>query len=61
MNAYMFGGEQYDLDLNLYYLRARWYNQRTGRFVTADKYEGVVNDPSTHIDTAIRAGIRSTE
>jgi RHS repeat-associated protein len=35
-NAYMYRGEQYDPDLNLYYLRARYFNARTGRFLTRD-------------------------
>jgi RHS repeat-associated protein len=26
-------GEQYDYDLSLYYLRARYYNPATGRFL----------------------------
>ena len=47
LNAYLFAGEQYDVDLNLYYLRARWYNQRTGRFITEDTYEGIANAPAT--------------
>jgi RHS repeat-associated protein len=46
-NSYMFAGEQYDIDLNLYYLRARWYNQRTGRFITADTFEGLAVRPAT--------------
>jgi RHS repeat-associated protein len=29
-------GEQYDPDLSLYYLRARYYNPATGRFLSAD-------------------------
>jgi RHS repeat-associated protein len=29
-------GEQYDADLGLYYLRARYYNPATGRFLSRD-------------------------
>jgi RHS repeat-associated protein len=44
-NAYQFTGERYDADLDLYYLRARWYNQGTGRFLTRDTYAGCHTDP----------------
>jgi RHS repeat-associated protein len=44
-NRYLFGGEEYDADLGLYYLRARYLNPRTGRFWTADQYEGQRFDP----------------
>jgi len=29
-NNYLYRGEQYDTDLSLYYLRARYYNPTTG-------------------------------
>ena len=32
-------GEQYDSDLGLYYLRARYYNPATGRFMSRDPKE----------------------
>src|SRR5208283_893351 len=35
-NVYLYRGEQYDSDLLLYYLRARYFNPLTGRFVTRD-------------------------
>jgi RHS repeat-associated protein len=35
-NAYLFSGERFDSSLNLYNLRARYYNQTTGRFETMD-------------------------
>ena len=35
-NAYMYRGEAYDSDLGLYYLRARWMNPLTGRFLSRD-------------------------
>jgi len=38
-NNFMYRGEQYDSDLGLYYLRARYYNPNTGRFVSLDPKE----------------------
>jgi len=46
-NNYLFTGEQYDPDLGLYYLRARYHNTDTGRFWTQDSYEGFGEDPSS--------------
>jgi RHS repeat-associated protein len=46
-NLYLFTGEQFDLDLGLYYLRARYHNSDTGRFWTQDSYEGNGSDPSS--------------
>ena len=43
-------GEQYDSDLGLYYLRARYYNPATGRFLSRDPEDpdmGRPNDPKT--------------
>jgi len=40
-NNYLYSGEQFDPDLNLYYNRARYLNVSTGRFWTMDNYEGV--------------------
>jgi RHS repeat-associated protein len=39
-NNYRFTGEQSDADLNMYYLRARYYKNGTGRFATMDSFEG---------------------
>jgi RHS repeat-associated protein len=44
-NSYLFRGEQFDPDLGLYYLRARYANPDTGRFWTADTFEGFADDP----------------
>ncbi|NJP06977.1 MAG: RHS repeat-associated core domain-containing protein [Chloroflexaceae bacterium] len=38
-------GERWNSDLGLYYLRARWYHQGTGRFLTMDTYPGCNTDP----------------
>jgi RHS repeat-associated protein len=46
-NNYMYRGEQYDSDLGLYYLRARYYNPLTGRFMTRDPEDGKVKVPAT--------------
>ena len=40
-------GEQYDPDLGLYYLRARYYNPATGRFLSRDPEDGKPNDPQS--------------
>jgi RHS repeat-associated protein len=46
-NNYLYRGEQFDSDLSLYYLRARYYNPLTGRFMSRDPEEGKANDPKT--------------
>jgi len=43
----LYRGEQFDSDLGLYYLRARWYNPATGRFMTRDPYQGSIYDPAS--------------
>jgi RHS repeat-associated protein len=43
--AYLYCGEQFDSDLGMYYLRARYFNAGTGRFWTRDSYEGNKQDP----------------
>jgi RHS repeat-associated protein len=40
-------GEQFDSDLGLYYLRARYYNAGTGRFMSRDPEDGEAHDPKT--------------
>ena len=35
-NPYLYSGERFDSNLNLYHLRARYYNMLTGRFETMD-------------------------
>jgi RHS repeat-associated protein len=46
-NNYLYRGEQYDPDLGLYYLRARYYNPNTGRFLSRDPEAGKPTDPKT--------------
>jgi len=45
--VYLYRGEQNDPNLNLYYLRARFYNPATGRFVSTDSEPADATDPST--------------
>jgi RHS repeat-associated protein len=44
-NEMMYRGEQYDSDLGLYYLRARYYNPLTGRFLSRDPNEPKLRKP----------------
>jgi len=46
-NNYLYRGEQYDPDLGLYYLRARYYNPQTGRFLSRDPEDGNAKDPQS--------------
>ena len=46
-NAYLYCGEQFDADLGLYYLRARYLNPDAGRFWSMDDYEGSNRDPAS--------------
>ena len=46
-NNYQFAGEQFDSNLDQYYLRQRYYNQNSGRFTRRDTYEGRLSDPIT--------------
>src|SRR5208283_4633355 len=46
-NVYLYRGEQYDADLDLYYLRARNFNPVAGRFLTTDPNAGNITAPST--------------
>ncbi len=47
LNNYIFAGEQFDPDLDLYYNRARYLNVTTGRFWTMDAQEGLSEDPQS--------------
>lgn len=46
-NNYLFAGEQFDPDLNLYYNRARYLNVTSGRFWTMDTDEGIDEFPGS--------------
>lgn len=47
LNEFQYSGEQSDSLLGLYYLRARYYNPPTGRFMTMDPASGNLSDPPT--------------
>uniref|UniRef100_UPI00404AA4EF RHS repeat-associated core domain-containing protein n=1 Tax=Gallaecimonas sp. GXIMD4217 TaxID=3131927 RepID=UPI00404AA4EF len=46
-NSYRFAGEQYDAGLEQYYLRARYYDQASGRFTQQDRWMGNETSPIT--------------
>ena len=46
-NDYQFAGEQYDENLDQYYLRQRYYDAGIGRFTRRDTYEGRLQEPIT--------------
>jgi RHS repeat-associated protein len=46
-NNYLYCGEQFDPDLGLYFLRARYMDTDRGRFWTMDVWEGVIRDPAS--------------
>lgn len=43
--AYLFAREQLDFDLGIYYNRARYVDQNSGRFLSRDTFEGNNSDP----------------
>ena len=44
-NCYRYCGEQFDETSGLYYLRARYMDTSTGRFISQDSYAGSISDP----------------
>ena len=44
-NDFLFCGEQFDPVTGLYYLRARYMDTSTGRFISMDAYSGSIDDP----------------
>lgn len=46
-NNYLYTGEQYDAELDNYYLRARYYDQGIGRLTQQDEWTGDFNSPIT--------------
>jgi RHS repeat-associated protein len=48
-NNYLYRGEQYDHNLELYYLRARYYNPVTGRFLSRDPEDHSPLRPSQQV------------
>ncbi|WP_419095338.1 RHS repeat-associated core domain-containing protein [Aeribacillus kexueae] len=46
-NPYRYAGYRYDEATGLYYLKARYYDADTGRFLTRDKFHGFEDDPKS--------------
>ena len=46
-NKYQYAGEQFDSTLGDYYLRQRFYDFETGRFIRQDAHEGTLRKPIT--------------
>jgi len=46
-NSYLYAGEQFDSNLDNYYLRARYYDQSVGRFTSMDTWMGDNRKPVT--------------
>jgi RHS repeat-associated protein len=46
-NPYQFTGEAWDAEVELLYLRARYYQPEVGRFVTKDPWSGLMGQPGT--------------
>ncbi|HEW98754.1 MAG TPA: hypothetical protein ENF37_08990 [Beggiatoa sp.] len=46
-NNYLYTGEQFDQNTGNYYLRARYYNPASGRFLSMDSFNGFQTDPIT--------------
>ncbi|MEN6355849.1 MAG: RHS repeat-associated core domain-containing protein [Armatimonadota bacterium] len=46
-NNYLFTGQMLDRTTGLYYLRARWYDPQSGRFVSRDTFIGDDSDPAS--------------
>lgn len=44
-NPFLYTGEVYDSETGLYYLRARYYDPREGRFINEDTYNGQFDNP----------------
>jgi len=46
-NVYRYTGERFDPNVGLYYLRARYYDQNVGRFITTDPQVGDPQSPAS--------------
>ncbi|WP_343349039.1 RHS repeat-associated core domain-containing protein [Terrisporobacter petrolearius] len=46
-NEICYTGAIYDVSTGLYYLNARYYDPKNGRFITRDTYRGEINEPDT--------------
>ncbi|MCP4423367.1 MAG: choice-of-anchor D domain-containing protein, partial [Chloroflexi bacterium] len=46
-NSFLYNGEQYDPEIGLIYLRNRYYDPATGRFLSRDRFPGWIARPKT--------------
>jgi RHS repeat-associated protein len=46
-NQYLYTGEHFDANLNAYYLRERYYDSSSGRFISVDPFKGSVLNPNS--------------
>ena len=46
-NRFLYCGEEWDANLNLYYNRARWMEPGRGRFWNSDTFEGFASEPGS--------------
>lgn len=44
-NSFKYAGEVFDPETGLYYLKSRYYDPSTGRFINKDTYEGDITNP----------------
>ena len=47
VNPFLFNAQQFDQASGTYYLRARYYDQSNGRFISQDPFAGQTEDPIT--------------
>ncbi len=47
VNPYLFAGDRFGAEEGLLFLRARYYDPATGRFISRDPFEGVLRDPAS--------------
>ena len=47
VNTNLFAGEHFDPNVGFYYLRARYYDQNTGRFISMDPVDGDLQSPAS--------------
>jgi RHS repeat-associated protein len=72
VNPFLFTGQQFDANSGFYYMRARFYQPSTGRFLTLDRQAGsssdprslhryvyAGNDPANHTDPSGQFGLGS--
>ena len=47
LNSYLYKGQEYNINTDLYNLRARYFDTKTGRFISRDSYEGELANPDS--------------